>query len=207
MDSENPGSYEGICYEFLTQALLCFEEEISESSKQYQGIFQLVGTLTNITCLDAENFDNISSKIVQHSARLLKKPMQCRAISACAQLFWCPARKESKRVLECLQKCLKITDAVVQSSPKEVGLWAEVLDRYVYFLEADCEDVLVKHLQSLQNLCLEHITFAENNADSKSEAEKAKTHLRNSSKYLKHLKTKGSPEEQAKFGELEDLDI
>merc|ERR1719326_2105333 len=114
VDSEKPGDFEGICYEFLTQGLICFEEEISESSKQYQGIFQLVGTLTNISCLDEENFDTISQKIVQHSARLLKKPMQCRAIAACSQLFWCSARSDGKKVLECLQKCLKITDNLVQ---------------------------------------------------------------------------------------------
>jgi len=202
VDREKPGDFEGICYEFLTQGLICFEEEISESSKQYQGIFQLVGTLSSITCLEAENFDTISQKVVQHSARLLKKPMQCRAVAACANLFWCPARKESKRVLECLQKCLKITDAVVQSSPKEVGLWVEMMDKYIYYFEVDCEDVEVKYITSLSNLCLEHINFAENNADSKGEAEKARVHLHHSLKYMKHLKASGSPEEKAKFAEL-----
>eukprot|EP00443_Scrippsiella_acuminata_P109420 CAMPEP_0115754450 /NCGR_PEP_ID=MMETSP0272-20121206/96877_1 /TAXON_ID=71861 /ORGANISM="Scrippsiella trochoidea, Strain CCMP3099" /LENGTH=239 /DNA_ID=CAMNT_0003199859 /DNA_START=49 /DNA_END=765 /DNA_ORIENTATION=+ len=32
--SPNPGSFEPICYEFLTQALVCFEEEITETFKQ-----------------------------------------------------------------------------------------------------------------------------------------------------------------------------
>jgi len=187
-DAANPGSFEAICYEFLTQAFVTFEENISESTKQYQGIFQMVGTLTMLSCLEEENYDTLSQKVVQHSARLLKKPMQCRAISACSQLYWCKQKYEGKRVLECLQKCLKITDAVVQSQPKECGLWVEMLDRYTYFMEKECEDVTSKFVDSLQNLCQEHTDFAEGNNDSKEEAAKAKNHLKHSLAYLRHLK-------------------
>merc|ERR1712187_88063 len=52
VDREAPGSFEPICYEFLTQALLCFEEELSETTKQYQYIFTMVGALASITCLE-----------------------------------------------------------------------------------------------------------------------------------------------------------
>jgi vacuolar protein sorting-associated protein 35 len=203
VDKESPGSFEGICYEFLTQALICFEEEISESSKQYQGIFQLIGTLTNITCLEEENFETISTKVVQHSSRLLKKPMQCRAIAACSGLFWCAARQDGKRVLECLQKCLKITDVVVQSQPKEVGLWVEMMDKYIFYFESDCEECAPKFISGLKNLCEEHIAFAENNADSKPEAEKAQTHFSNSLAYIKAQKMSGSPEVKALFAQIE----
>lgn len=201
VDKDNPGSYEGICYEFLTQALITFEEEISESTKQYQGIFQMVGVMTRLTCLEEENYDNLCQKVVQHSARLLKKPMQCRAICAAAQLWWCEARYDGKKVLECLQKCLKIVDAICQANPKEVGLWVEMLDRYTYFAEKECEEVSSKFIDSLKNLCNEHITFAENNNDSKGEADKAKEHLQHSLKYITFLKTKGTAEEQARFAD------
>merc|ERR1719291_964478 len=80
-DRMAPGSYEPICYEFLTQGLICFEEEISDTVRQYQCIYTLVGTLMQLTCLEAENFDTLSAKITQHAARLLKKPLQCRAVS------------------------------------------------------------------------------------------------------------------------------
>jgi len=201
-NSESPGAYEPICYEFLTQALICFEEEISESSRQYEGIFTLVGTLTQITCLDGENFDTIAQKIAQHGARLLKKPMQCRAVAACSHLFWCEARRDGKRVLECLQKCLKITDAVVQSDSKHVVLWVEMLDKYISYYEAQVEEVTSKFIQSLLNLCSEHITFAENDAASVSEAKVAKAHLKNSVNYLRYLRSSSAPEVAARFAEL-----
>jgi len=189
--SAEPGAFEGICYEFLTQALICFEESISESSRQYQAIFTLVGTLTQITCLDAESFDTVGSKVVQHSARLLKKPMQCRAIAACAQLFWCSARGNGQRVLECLQRCLKITDAVVTQDSKLVGLWVEITDKYIYFFEKKCDEVAAKNIQTLLNLCVEHISFAEKSADSASEAARAKVHLKQTIGYVRAMRASG----------------
>ncbi|CAK0854634.1 unnamed protein product, partial [Prorocentrum cordatum] len=120
-NSGNPGFFESICFEFLTQALICFEEEIIESSKQFNGVFKLVGALQQLTCLEEENFDTVAAKIAQHAARLLKKPMQCRAVAACSHLFWCDARRDGQKVLECMQKCLKIIDNLVQSDRKQAA--------------------------------------------------------------------------------------
>merc|ERR1719352_1051132 len=106
--------------------------------------------------------------------------MQCRAISSCAEMFGCKQKTESKRVLECLQKCLKITDAVNQSDPKECGLWVEMLDRYVFFIESGCEEIALKFVDSLLNLCNEHISFAENADGAKEQSAKARNHLNHS---------------------------
>merc|ERR1719401_1541540 len=200
--AESPGAFEPICYEFLTQALICFEEEISESNKQFDGIYMLVGTLTQISCLDGENWDTISQKIAQHGARLLKKPMQCRAVAACSHLFWCPARRDGKRVLECLQKCLKITDNVVQSDPKQVTLWVEMLDKYIFYFEAQVDEVTSKFIETLMNLCSEHITFAEKDGGCAKEAASAKAHLKNSIAYLRHLQSSSPPDVAERYGEL-----
>lgn len=200
--SGSQGTFEPICYEFLTQALIVFEEELSESSKQYHGIFKLVGTLTQITCLDTENFDNIGTKITQHAARLLKKPLQCRAVATCSHLFWCDARRDGKRVLECMQKCLKITDAIVQSDSKQVTLWVEMLDHYTYYYECECEEVTIKFVQSLINLCFEHVAFAENDAQSASDGKQARAHLKASLSYLRSLQASSKPDIAARFAEL-----
>jgi len=198
VDKLNEGSVEAICYEFLTQAVLTFEEEISESQKQYQGIFKLVGTMISITCLEEDNYDNLSNKVVQHAARLLKKPMQCRAISVCASLFWCPSKRDGKKVLECLQRCLKICDAVGQSDSKNVGLWVEMLDRYVYFAEMDVAEVAMKFISALMNMCDEHITFAVQKDESARDGEKAKEHLKHSKRYITMLK-----KSDGKFADVE----
>jgi len=199
----SPAGFEPICFEFLTQALMCFEEEITETNKQYHGVFAFVGTLTKITCLEAENFDTLSAKVTQHAARLLKKPLQIRAIAACSHLFWCDARREGKRVLECLQKCLKTVDAVVSADAKQVGLWVEMLDKYCYFFETLCEDVKINFIGSLKDLCDEHVSFAEKDSAASEEGKAARTHLRESLKQLKAHKDSSDPEVAARYAELE----
>eukprot|EP00930_Biecheleria_cincta_P033474 TRINITY_DN231_c0_g1_i1.p1 TRINITY_DN231_c0_g1~~TRINITY_DN231_c0_g1_i1.p1 ORF type:complete len:837 (-),score=178.04 TRINITY_DN231_c0_g1_i1:225-2690(-) len=196
------GAYEPICYEFLTQALVVFEEEISDSAKQYKGIHSLVGTLCKIAALDPDNFDNVSQKVTRHAARLLKKPMQCRAVSACSQLFWCDARRDSKRVRECLERCLKTCEAVVQSDAGQVGLWVEMLDRYVYYYEVDCEDVSSTFIENLLQICKEHVDFALKDPQSQAEGAKAASHLKCTSQYLKKMKQSDDAGLAAKFAAL-----
>ncbi|CAJ1383137.1 unnamed protein product [Effrenium voratum] len=196
------GNFEPIAYEFLTQALVLFEEEISDSSKQYKGIHSIVGTLCKVAALDPENFDNVSQKITRHAAKLLKKPMQCRAVSACSQLFWCDARREPKRVRECLERCVKTCEAVVQSDSGQVGLWVEMLDRYIYYFEVDCDEVTITFLQSLLQICVEHIDFAMKDPQSEQEAKKAKAHLQATMTYLKKMKESPDAGLAARFAEL-----
>jgi vacuolar protein sorting-associated protein 35 len=196
---DQDGSFEGICYEFMTQGMIVFEEEISDGKKQSEGIYQFIGILTTVSCLEEENFFNLANKVVQHANRLLKKPMQVQAISNCAQLFWCKQLQDGKKVLECLQKCLKTTDTVVQSTAGEVGLWVEMLDRYVFFIESLCESVTPGHVDALVNLCQEHISYAEQ-SDFKEQAQKARTHFNHTKAYLKYLKNSGTAEEKALFG-------
>lgn len=191
------GNFEPICYEFLTQALVLFEEEISDSSKQYKGIHAIVGTLCKIVALDPENFDTVSQKITRHAAKLLKKPMQCRAVSACSQLFWCDARRDAKRVRECLERCVKTCETVVQSDPSQTGLWVEMLDRYIYYFEVNCEEVDVDFLQRLLAICVEHINFALKDQQAEKDAKKAEDHLKSTVAYLRKMK-----ETSPRFAEL-----
>jgi vacuolar protein sorting-associated protein 35 len=191
VDEAKPGDYEAICNEFLTQGLVVFEEEISEDKRKNECLYLFIGTLCTCSCLDPENYDGLTVKLIGHCGRLLKKPMQCRSISSAAAVFWCPHKQEGKRVLECLQKCLKVCDAAVQSDPKQVGLWVEMLDKYVYFIEKGVSEVGVKFVSSLLNLCNEHISYAEANEESAKEAAKARNHLLHSKRYIKSLQQQG----------------
>jgi len=204
-----PGSFEPICAEFLTQALVCFEEEISDGQRQFQAIYSLVGVMSKLTCLDPENLDAFTAKVTQHGARLLRKPMQCRAIACCSHLFWCDGKQDGKRVLECLQKCLKIVTNVISQDTKEVKLWVEMLDKYIYYFEAGVEEVTLVFVQSLIGLCVEHIQFADKAAESQPEARKAKDHLKGAVAYLRKKKNNSNPEVAAKYAELslDDLGI
>lgn len=183
--NNNPGMFEPICYEFFSQGLLCYEEDITETTRQFQTLSNLVGTIVGITCLEEENYDMISTKITQHSARLLKKPLSCRAIALCTHMYWCDAKRDGRLVLECLQKCLKVADGIVTSDATHVGLWVEMLDKYIYFYDSMVEDVNISFIQNLVNLCGEHIAYAEKDSVSEKEAAAARQHYQQTLNYMR----------------------
>eukprot|EP00916_Digyalum_oweni_P027512 GHVL01045005.1.p1 GENE.GHVL01045005.1~~GHVL01045005.1.p1 ORF type:complete len:775 (+),score=145.17 GHVL01045005.1:43-2367(+) len=159
---------ESICFEFMSQALITYEEEFNDTRRQFAAIIHMVGVLIkNIDCLIDENYENIAAKLTQHGAKLLRKPDQCRAILACSHLFWDCAEvyRDPRRVVECLQKCLKISDAAIQSNPANMILVVEILEKYMYFYEKKNPVITVQYIANLVSLCREHLDFAENSPE------------------------------------------
>eukprot|EP00929_Paragymnodinium_shiwhaense_P120636 TRINITY_DN92629_c0_g1_i1.p1 TRINITY_DN92629_c0_g1~~TRINITY_DN92629_c0_g1_i1.p1 ORF type:complete len:845 (+),score=209.16 TRINITY_DN92629_c0_g1_i1:78-2537(+) len=183
-------SLEPICYEFFTQAVIIFEEEL-DSAKQFQALPLVVGGISRAACLDTENAENIRTKIVKVcAAQMLKKPMQCRAISICTHMFWNDVIREDKMLKDCLQKCLKLCSSIADQDVLEVVLWVEMLDKYVYYFEAGCSEVQGEHLQQLFVLCKEHIEYASKSdtGGAQAAAVKARDHLKSIISYLDVLR-------------------
>lgn len=147
--------FETISYEFLTRAFTIYEEEISESKAQFNAITLIIGTLQTLTCFSDENCDTLVTKVAQYSAKLLKKPDQGRAVASVSHLFWVstPNReyKDGKRVLECLQRSLKIAGLSMDATTN-VNLFVEILNEYLYYFDNKNTEVPAKHISSLIQL-------------------------------------------------------
>ena len=66
------------------------------------------------------------------------------------------AYRNPQRVLECLQRGLKIADACSMSSSSNVQLFVEILDYYVYYYEIDNPSITDKFVSGLIALINEH---------------------------------------------------
>jgi len=180
--------FETIAYEFVTQAFVIYEEQISDSQSQFNAIALIIGTLQNIDIFGDENYDTLITKTALHSSKLLKKPDQCRAICMCSHLWWCQksenAYKNGKRVLECLQKSLKIADTCMDSS-MNVHLFVEILNEYLYYYENQNDAVTVKYLSGLIELINTNIA----NMDASSSAESINIQYNNTLEFIKWKKT------------------
>ncbi|KAI7825340.1 vacuolar protein sorting-associated protein 35 [Gamsiella multidivaricata] len=167
--------FEDICYEFFVQAFTIYEESISESKAQFQAITLMVGTLQTTSCFNVDHYDTLITKCALHGAKLLKKPDQCRAVYTCSHLWWgtmivaqgedgeetVQPYRDGKRVLECLQKALKIADSCMDSVTN-VELFVEILNRYIYYFEKQNEAVTVKYLNGLIDLINTNLGNMEN---------------------------------------------
>lgn len=177
--------FEAIAYEFVAQAFIAYEDEISDSRAQFNAITYMVATLQNMSVFGQENYETLVSKATQHCAKLLKKTDQCRAIYNAAHLFWpgddaAPGHRDDKRVLACLQRALKIANGCMG---QQVHLFVEILNKFLYFYDRNCPAVTVKYVKGLIALINEHLPSLDNSEASQA----AKQHFQNT---LLHIKAK-----------------
>jgi len=159
-----PGAeFTSIAYDFLTQAFLVYEDDISDGAAQVRAITVMVGTLLTSRTFKQTEYEALITKTAQYAARLLKKPDQCRMVCMVSRLFYVVREEDDgtsyrnpQRVLECLQRGLKIADACSTSSSSSVQLFVEILDYYVYYYEIGNPSITDKFVSGLIALINEH---------------------------------------------------
>jgi len=155
--------FEEVAYEFFAQAFTIYEEAISDSRAQFQAVCVIAGALHGTRGFSKENYDTLITKCTLHGSKLLKKPDQCRAVYLASHLWWATEinakgeedstklYRDGKRVLECLQRALRVADACMDSAVS-VELFVEILNRYVYYFDQQNEQVTIKYLNGLIEL-------------------------------------------------------
>lgn len=160
-EAANDCDLEPVAYEFFTQAFILYEEEVADSKAQVTAIHLIIGTLQRMTVFGVENRDTLTHKATGYSAKLLKKPDQCKAVYACSHLFWVDDQdgvKDGERVLLCLKRALRIANAaqqmanVTRGSSGPVTLFVEILNKYLYFFEKGNPQITSAAIQGLVEL-------------------------------------------------------
>ena len=96
--------FTSIAYDFLTQAFLVYEDEITESNAQVRAITSIVGTLLACRTFEKTDYEALITKTAQYSAKLLKKPDQCRMVCLCSRLFYAGGKDVS--IMCCLSRIM-----------------------------------------------------------------------------------------------------
>ncbi|OIW28264.1 vacuolar protein sorting-associated protein 35 [Coniochaeta ligniaria NRRL 30616] len=177
--------FEEVAYEFFAQAFTVYEEAVSDSKAQFQAVCVISTALHQTRNFGKENYDTLITKCAQHASKLLRKPDQCRAVYLASHLWWATPNaangeteetelyRDGKRVLECLQRALRVADSCMESATS-IELFVEILDRYVYYFDQRNESVTTKYLNGLIELI--HSNLAGNQQDSAS-IEASKKHF------------------------------
>ncbi|XP_055340914.1 vacuolar protein sorting-associated protein 35-like [Paramacrobiotus metropolitanus] len=154
-------SSETVAYEFMSQAFSIYEEEISDSKVQILCVLLIIGTLQQLGCFSEESHEPLRTQCALAAAKLLKKPDQCRALIAAANIFWSGRLsnsdsdlKDSKRVMDCLKKALRVASQCMDNTVK-VQLYVEIADAYCVFqsrgVEAVSDEMIVQMMQKIQD--------------------------------------------------------
>ncbi|KAH7039750.1 vacuolar sorting protein [Microdochium trichocladiopsis] len=154
--------FEEVAYEYFAQAFTVYEEAISDSKAQFQAVCVVASALHQTRNFGKENYDTLITKCALHGSKLLRKPDQCRAVYLASHLWWATPiaatdesedglYRDGKRVLECLQRALRVADSCMEQSTS-IELFVEILDRYVYYFDQQNESVTTKYINGLIEL-------------------------------------------------------
>ncbi|CAG8366410.1 unnamed protein product [Penicillium salamii] len=192
--------FEEVSYEFFAQAFTIYEDAISDSRAQFQAVCIISGALHGSRGFSKENYDTLITKAALHGSKLLKKPDQCRAVYLASHLWWVvenPQRgeddpkdlyRDGKRVLECLQRALRVADACMDTGVS-VELFVEILNRYVYYFDQQNETVTTKYLNGLIELIHSNLQSSEDEANSSLDA--PKRHFERTLEYIRSREYEG----------------
>ncbi|EON96368.1 putative vacuolar protein sorting-associated protein 35 protein [Phaeoacremonium minimum UCRPA7] len=191
--------FEEVAYEFFAQAFTVYEEAVSDSKAQFQAVCVISTALHQSRNFSKENYDTLITKCAQHASKLLRKPDQCRAVYLASHLWWATPNaangeedetnlyRDGKRVLECLQRALRVADSCMETATS-IELFVEILDRYVYYFDQKNESVTTKYLNGLIELI--HSNLAGNQQDSAS-IEHSKKHFLHTLEMIKSKEYEG----------------
>ncbi|KAJ3751230.1 vacuolar protein sorting-associated protein 35 [Lentinula detonsa] len=171
--------FEDLTYDLYVQAFSVYEDSISDSRAQLQAITLIIATLNGAKVFGVDNYDTLITKAALHGAKLLKKSHQATAVGLASHLWWQEAppptgaeesvpskepkdddsentvkaypHQDSKRVLECLQKSLRIARSAIEEIVK-VQLYCDTLDHYLYYFDKGAPAVAPKFINNLVEL-------------------------------------------------------
>lgn len=177
--------FEEVAYEYFAQAFTVYEEAISDSKAQFQAVCVIASALHQTRNFGKENYDTLITKCALHGSKLLRKPDQCRAVYLASHLWWATPiavseesdeglYRDGKRVLECLQRALRVADSCMEQATS-IELFVEILDRYVYYFDQANDSVTTKYINGLIELI--HSNIGTNQQDSAG-VESSKRHFR-----------------------------
>jgi hypothetical protein len=179
-----------IATEFVTQAFQSYDDELTDRTSQFRCLQQVVGTLLRMESITKKEYQSLITKTAQCAARLAKKPDQSRMVALCSYLFDrdIPSLKDGEtlvnpqRVLECLQRSLKVADICLKASASSaangqgsVQLFVDALEYYVYYFAKGNPSIKDQFVSGLVQLINEHIDSSKDYSDA---AVQAQTHYR-----------------------------
>lgn len=138
-----------LSYDLLTEALGLYEQYAADTRDQLDMLTCLINVLYDLSNIPAESYEVIATKVCQYGSKLVRKPDQSRLVALCANLFakrGLPEENQS-RVVECLQRALKIAHRV--GAVQQLPLYVELLNVFLHFYASKHTPLSVDYVNRL----------------------------------------------------------
>ncbi|KAG9389725.1 Vacuolar Protein Sorting 35 (VPS35) [Carpediemonas membranifera] len=141
-----------VTFDFVGLAITTVQDKISGSRLQFEGLLECVSAITTLTAMSPENYETIATNLTHFASRFITRQDQCRAVAACASLWWNGVLRKGDRVLECIKRSLTAADKCKTSMVSEqyyYPLILEMIDHTMFFIDRGCPEVTPELLSGL----------------------------------------------------------
>lgn len=117
-------------------------DSFNNNSIPYQSVILMINKLNCVRSLSQESYETLIVKLTLYGSKLLKKQDQGRSVYNSSYLWWWIEKlshdaskelfKDPKRVLECIQKSLRVADSCIDPY-LSIKLFIEILNRCLIF--------------------------------------------------------------------------
>ncbi|TID18146.1 hypothetical protein CANINC_003887 [Pichia inconspicua] len=225
----NECNFSNLTYDFFIESFLIYEELIIESKIQYQCLMNIINKLylmNNLITNNIEDFDKLVVKVTLYGSRLMKKTDQCRAIYNSSHLWWINKieinndedndddddedivdenqiilKREDKRVLECLQKSLRIADSIMDIDVS-IELFVEILNQSLYYFIHGNETINIRYINGLIELISNNFKEISTSDSSLNQSDETYRHFQRTLNYIKEQRSV-----DPRFHEISILDL
>lgn len=141
--------FDDIAYEFITESLLIFEQEIVDSKKKLIALNDISQYLRTFNVFSQDDYFNLADNVKNYSSKLLKKSHQAQGIIIASQNYYQPnGFKNGNKVLDCLQHAIKIATNFIDPITT-VEVYVDVLDSYLEYFEKAVEEISTTEISNL----------------------------------------------------------
>ncbi|TIC16552.1 vacuolar protein sorting-associated protein 35 [Wallemia mellicola] len=131
-------------YEFFSEALLLIEEDIISSKYQMQGIASATKTLQKLTIFvsNPDEYQVLANKLVNMSAKLLKKSHQAESLIIASSVFWQAEGgiRNGSSIKAVLERASRIASTLIDPVTT-TQIYVDILDAYLMYLDMEVEEI------------------------------------------------------------------
>jgi len=149
-----------LCNNYTNKIIDIIEKE-NDQEKKLKMFNKFLGSLFNYNLFQNEQLNEIINKLIQISKEFKNKNECCTSILSISTIYF-NYLNDKNNCLECLKQAKKYAKYTM-TNPKNLYLYIDILNKYLYFIEKDNEDFIQKEeLEDLFETINNHIDTIKN---------------------------------------------
>ena len=153
---------EEACVSFINSALQLYQDQNFEENIKYNMFLEICGYLINMPILSKENLENFVKILMESGTKMVRRANQFNSMINIGQIYY-TVFKDGNIVSECLKKAKKYADFSMTNT-KNLVLYLDLLNKYLYFIDSEEEIVTIKaeQIEEIIELIQNHIITIKN---------------------------------------------